>query len=94
MTSSRKQDGFVVLEVIIAVTMFAMVGTALAVAINQIGSLSFELHRGRRLARILDSELRRNMSLPRLHEGKETKTRCCTKHAAHWKPRPYSRAFA
>ena len=60
------------MEVIIAVALFAMVGTAMVVAINEVGNLTFELHRGQRLSRILDSELRRTMSLPNLQEGKET----------------------
>ena len=60
------------LEVIIAVSLFALVGTAMVVAINQVGNLTFELHRSQRLSRILDSELRRTMSLPNLQEGKET----------------------
>ncbi|MGJ8724363.1 MAG: hypothetical protein ACSHYB_07390 [Roseibacillus sp.] len=64
--------GFVMMEVIISVALFAMVGTAMVVAINDIGNLTFELHRGQRLSRILDSELRRTMSLPNLEEGKES----------------------
>lgn len=57
-----------------AVMMFAVAGTAMVVAINDIGNLSFELHRGQRLSRILDSELRRAMSLPNLEEGTENKS--------------------
>ena len=57
------------MEVLIAVAMFAIVGTAMVVAINDVGNLTFELHRGQRLSRILDSELRRAMSVPRLEEG-------------------------
>jgi Na+-translocating ferredoxin:NAD+ oxidoreductase RnfG subunit len=62
------------MEVIIAVALFAMVGTAMVVAINDIADLTFKLHRQQRLSRIIDSELRRAMSMPNLEEGKETVT--------------------
>ncbi|MBK1833905.1 hypothetical protein [Roseibacillus ishigakijimensis] len=74
-TSSRQRNrrGFVMMEVLIAVSMFAIVGTAMVVAINDVGDLTFKLHRSQRLSRILDSELRRTMSLPNLEEGKEVR---------------------
>lgn len=59
------------MEVLIAVAMFAIVGTAMVVAINDLGDLTFKLHRGQKLSRILDSELRRAMSNPNLEEGEE-----------------------
>ena len=62
------------MEVIIAVALFAMVGTAMVVAINDIADLTFKLHRQQRLSRIIDSELRPAMSMPNLEEGKETVT--------------------
>lgn len=62
------------LEVIISVGLFALVGTAMVVAINDIGDLAFKLHRQQRLSRIIDSELRRALSVPVLEEGVETKT--------------------
>lgn len=60
------------LEVLIATGLFAIVGTALVVALNDIEELTFKLHREQRLSRILDSELRRAMTLPNLEEGVET----------------------
>lgn len=62
------------MEVLIAVAMFAIVGTAMVVAINDVGNLTFDLHRSQRLSRILDSELRRAMSVPNLEEGKVSVT--------------------
>lgn len=59
------------MEVLIAVGLFAMVGTAMVVAINDVEELTFKMHREQRLSRILDSELRRAMSLPTLEEGVE-----------------------
>lgn len=71
MIRGRSENGFVMMEVLIALGMFAMVGTALVVAMNDISDLAFKLHREQRLSRILDSELRRTMSLPNLEEGVE-----------------------
>ena len=62
------------MEVLVALGLFAMVGTALVVAMNQLSELAFNLHRQQRLSRILDSELRRTMSLPNLEEGVEKVT--------------------
>lgn len=73
MTNRSPVRGFVMMEVLIAVSLFAIVGTAMVVAINDVGNLTFELHRGQRLSRILDSELRRAMSMPNLEEGKEVR---------------------
>ncbi|MDQ8189979.1 hypothetical protein [Roseibacillus persicicus] len=73
MINLSPKRGFVMMEVVIAVSLFAIVGTAMVVAINDVGNLTFELHRGQRLSRILDSELRRAMSVPNLEEGTETR---------------------
>ena len=72
MIKGRSKSGFVMLEVLIATGLFAIVGTALVVALNDIEELTFKLHREQRLSRILDSELRRAMTLPNLEEGVET----------------------
>ena len=69
----RIQSGFVMLEVLIALALFASAGTALVVALNEVGDVTYELQRDRQLARILDSELRRVASLPRLQEWKENR---------------------
>ncbi|MDP0490465.1 MAG: prepilin-type N-terminal cleavage/methylation domain-containing protein [Verrucomicrobiota bacterium JB023] len=70
---TKPRQGFVMLEVLIALALFASAGTALVVALNEVGNVTFELNRDRRLARILDSELRQVMSLPTLEEGKNTR---------------------
>jgi hypothetical protein len=62
------------MEVLISVMMFATAGTAMVVALNDIGNLSFELHRGQRLNRILDDELRRTLSLPNIEESTQTRS--------------------
>lgn len=69
-----RMGGFVMLEVLLSVMMFAVAGTALVVALNNVADLSFELHRTQRLSRILDSELRRAMSIPNIEEGQETRS--------------------
>jgi Tfp pilus assembly protein PilV len=66
--------GFIMMEVLIAVMMFATAGTALVVALNDIGNLSFQLHRTQRLARILDDELSRTLSLPNIEESTQTRS--------------------
>ena len=70
----RRASGFITIEVLLAVLMFAVAGTAMVVALNNVGDLSFELHRSQRVSRILDSELRRAMSIQNIEEGKETKS--------------------
>lgn len=62
------------MEVLVAVFMFGIVGTSLVVALNDIAKLSFELHRGQRLSRILDNELRRAISIPNIQEGTTTRS--------------------
>jgi len=59
------------MEVLVAVAMFALVGTAMVVALNSLSDLAFNLHRKQQLARILDSELTRALSLPNIEEGVE-----------------------
>ena len=56
-----------------AVAFFGIAGTAMMVALSQLGRLSGDLAQDRRLSRILDSELRRAMSLPNLEAGTETR---------------------
>lgn len=72
--SSRSKRGFIVMEVIVAVFTFGIVGTALVVALNDIGNLSFELQRKQRLARILDNELRRTLTIPNIEEGTQPRS--------------------
>jgi hypothetical protein len=62
------------MESILALSLFAIVGVALITALNQIGRLAYDARREGRLARILDSELRAAMSVPVLEEGETVKS--------------------
>jgi type II secretory pathway component PulJ len=67
--SSRPRQGFMLMESILALSLFAIVGVALITALNEIGRLAYDARREGRLARILDSELRAAMMVPILEEG-------------------------
>ena len=62
------------MESILALSLFAIVGVALITALNQIGRLAYDARREGRLARILDSELRAAMSVSVLEEGETVKS--------------------
>jgi len=66
--------GFALLEVVLALTLFAIVGTSLSMALNSVGKIAGEARLEMSLTRLLDSELRAAMSLPQLEEGRTTKT--------------------
>lgn len=68
-----RRRGFMLMESILALSLFAIVGVALITALNQIGKLAFEARRESVLARILDSELRAAMTVPTLEEGEVVK---------------------
>lgn len=72
--SSRPRRGFMLMESILALSLFAIVGVALITALNEIGRLAYDARREGRLARILDSELRAAMMMPALEEGETVKT--------------------
>ena len=57
------------MEVMLALFVFAAVGTALASAMNSIGRIATDIRKEMVLTRILDSELREAMSIPELEEG-------------------------
>lgn len=59
------------MEVMLALLVFAWVGTALASAMYSIGKVANDVRKELVLTRILDSELRRVMTLPQLEEGVE-----------------------
>ena len=61
------------MEAVLALLLFAIVGTALMTALNEVGRMAFDARREAVLARLLDSELRRAMTVPTLEEG-ETST--------------------
>ena len=67
--SSRPRQGFMLMESILALSLFAVVGVALITALSEIGRLAYDARREGRLARILDSELRAAMMVPILEEG-------------------------
>ena len=72
--ASSRRRGFMLMEALLALSLFAIVGVALATALNEIGRLAHDARREARLARILDSELRGAMSVPVLEEGETTKS--------------------
>ena len=67
--SSRPRQGFMLMESILALSLFAVVGVALITALSEIGRRAYDARREGRLARILDSELRAAMMVPILEEG-------------------------
>ena len=71
---AQGRGGFILLEQLLALMVFASVGVALATALNEIGRLAFEARREAQLARLLDSELRAVMSLPTLEEFEDSRT--------------------
>jgi len=71
---SSRRRGFMLMESILALSLFAIVGVALITALTQIGRLAHDARREGRLARILDSELRAAMSVPVLEAGETVKS--------------------
>ena len=69
---TTRRDGFVLLEVILALTLFGMVGVSLLIALEDIGNVARNVRREAQMTRILDSELRKWMSMPQIEEGEET----------------------
>lgn len=65
--------GFALLEVVLALLLFAIVGTSLSTALNSVGRIAGDARREMSLTRLIDSELRAAMSLPQLEEGVTTK---------------------
>ena len=62
------------MEAVLALLLFAIVGTALMTALNEVGRMAFEARREAVLTRLLDSELRAAMTVPVLEEGETTKS--------------------
>lgn len=71
---SDRRGGFMLMEAILALSLFAIVGVALITALNEIGRMAYEARREAILARLLDSELRAAMTVPVLEEGEETRS--------------------
>ncbi len=76
MTTGRtdRRGGFMLMEAVLALLLFAIVGTALMTALNEVGRMAFEARRESVLARLLDSELRAAMTVPVLEEGSTSKS--------------------
>lgn len=76
MTMGRtdRPGGFMLMEAVLALLLFAIVGTALMTALNEVGRMAFETRRESVLARLLDSELRAAMTVPVLEEGETSKS--------------------
>lgn len=62
------RGGFALMEVMLALLVFAYAGTSLAAAMHSIGKISIDIRKDLVLTRVLDSELRRWMSQPQLEE--------------------------
>jgi hypothetical protein len=71
---SDRRRGFMLMEAILALSLFAIVGVALITALNEVGRMAFEARREAVLARLLDSELRAAMTVPVLEEGEITRS--------------------
>jgi prepilin-type N-terminal cleavage/methylation domain-containing protein len=66
---TKRRRGFVLMEVVLALTLFGMVGVAYLVSLQDVAELLREMRREAKITRILDSELRKWMSLPQIEEG-------------------------
>lgn len=67
---SRCRRGFLLLEVILALAVFAAAGTSFAVIFNQMAKSAALTQNELRMTRLLDSSLDETLSLPALEEGK------------------------
>ena len=70
--TNERKSGFILMEVILALTLFSMVGVSFIVALHDIGEVLREMRREAKVTRILDSELRQWMSLPQIEETDES----------------------
>jgi type II secretory pathway component PulJ len=68
-SSCKKAKGFLLLEVVLALAVFAIACTGLTVAFNRMGSAASLAQSELRITRILDSALTEQLSLPSLEEG-------------------------
>ena len=72
--TTARRGGFMLMEAVLALLLFAIVGTALMTALNEVGRMAYDARRESVLARLLDSELRAAMTVPVLEEGETRKT--------------------
>ena len=66
---SRKKRGFLLLEVVLALAVFAIACTGLTVAFHRMAGAASLAQSELRITRILDSALTEQLSLPTLEEG-------------------------
>ena len=71
---SNPANGFLLLEMVLALAIFGMAATGFAVALNQMAKASDLAQRELRLTRILDSALAEAMSRPSLTESDDIRT--------------------
>ena len=69
---SRKARGFLMMEVVLAIGIFAIAATGFAVALARTSDAAALAQRRMQITRILDSALREALSLPVLEEGTTT----------------------
>ena len=70
-TNQRKR-GFVLMEVVLAIGVFAIAATGFVVALHRLDKLAALTQQRMRITRILDSALKEAISLPAMQEGKTT----------------------
>ena len=72
--ASRKspRGGFVMIEVIMALTVFAVVGVSYMSALNEIAEILREMREDAKMGRILQSELMKYATLPEIEEMEES----------------------
>ncbi|MEP4079504.1 type II secretion system protein [Haloferula sp.] len=69
---SRSKRGFLLMEVVLAIGIFAIAATGFAVALARTADAAALAQRRMQITRILDSSLREAVSLPVLEEGTTT----------------------
>jgi len=72
MIDRRTERGVALLEVLLAVAVFALAATGFVVALHRTGKLAAGSQRELRITRALESALEETLSLPTLEEGKTT----------------------
>ena len=70
--AQRRRQGFLLLEVILALAVFSAAATGFAVALHQMAKAAGMAQSELRITRILDSALQETLSLPVLEEGTVT----------------------
>ena len=69
---TRKSRGFLMMEVVLAIGIFAIAATGFAMALARTADAAALAQRRMQITRILDSSLREAVSLPTLEEGTTT----------------------